>query len=149
MHHKFFGLHNHLLQFVYLQVWLTIMSMKAQEVYFEEEIARNPYAPKVWWQYLNFKQDCKPAERYIIFERAVKFLPRSYKLWYAYLRERGANTTGRSIHSKKFEMLINAYERALVNMNKMPRIWLDYCALLISLKRGTSVRRTFDRALKS
>jgi len=31
----------------------------------------------------------------------------------------------------------------------MPRIWLDYCALLAKLKRTTIVRRTYDRALQA
>ena len=45
--------------------------------------------------------------------------------------------------------LNNTYERALVNMHKMPRVWLDYLELLVGQRLVTRVRRTFDRALCS
>lgn len=59
----------------------------------------------------------------MIYERALKCLPRSYKLWQAYLRERSSNLADKCITSKRFEILINTFERALIHMNKMPRIW--------------------------
>jgi hypothetical protein len=43
--------------------------------------------------------------------------------------------------------LINTYERALVSMHKMPRIWLDYLELLLEGGGVTGTRRAFDRAL--
>lgn len=48
----------------------------------------------------------------------------------------------------RYNILINTYERALVHLHKMPRIWLDYGELLMRLKKGTLTRRTFDRALQ-
>ncbi len=45
------------------------------------------------------------------------------------------------------ESLNNTYERALVSMHKMPRIWLEYLELLVDQRLVTKVRRTFDRAL--
>ena len=56
---------------------------------------------------------------------------------------------GKSIADKRYRILVNTYERALVHLHKMPRIWLDYCAVLAKLKRGTLTRRTFDRALQA
>lgn len=123
--------------------------MQAQDIQFEEEIARNPYAPKVWWAYLTYKADAAPSTRYLVYERALKHLPRSYKLWHAYLMERAQRVENRRPTSKKAQVLINTYERALVHMHKMPRIWLNYCELLSSLHRGTDTRKAFDRALQA
>ncbi len=63
--------------------------------------------------------------------------------------ERTKTVQGISPLSKKYNVLINCFERAIIHMNKMPRIWLDYCKLLVSIHKGTDTRRTFDRALKS
>jgi pre-mRNA-splicing factor SYF1 len=63
------------------------------------------------------------VDRYVVYERSLKFLPRSYKLWHAYLEERSAKLASQCITDKRFEILEHTYERALVNMYKMPRIW--------------------------
>jgi pre-mRNA-splicing factor SYF1 len=42
----------------------------------------------------------------------------------------------------------NCYERALVFMHKMPRIWIDYLEFLTEQRLITRVRRTFDAALQ-
>ena len=97
--------------------------MLEQEMHFEEEISRNPYYLKTWLLYLEFKAEEAPNDRYIIYERALIFLPRSYKLWHAYLTERTQEVEGMILTAKEYIILINAYERALVHMNKMPRIW--------------------------
>ena len=123
--------------------------MQAQEIQFEEEISRNPYSPKLWWSYLAFKQDASPSDRNLIYERALKHLPRSYKLWHAYLLERTQRVENKLPTSRKVQILINTYERSLVHMHKMPRIWLNYCELLMSLHRGTETRKAFDRALQA
>ena len=34
-------------------------------------------------------------------------------------------------------------------MNKMPRIWCDYCSILVRLQKGSQTRRTFDRAMQA
>ncbi len=126
-----------------------MQTIRAQDLQFEEEISRNPYYLKIWLNYLSFKDEESPADRFTIYERALKYLPRSYKLWHAYLNERTKQAKGKSPTSKKFTILINCFERALIHMNKMPRIWLDFCRLLVSIHRGSYTRRTFDRALKS
>jgi len=54
-----------------------------------------------------------------------------------------------SIASQQYEVVNNAHERALVHLHKMPRIWLDYLEFLMKQKKGTLLRRTFDRALQS
>lgn len=123
--------------------------MNSQELLFEDDISRNPYSVKSWWSYLDSKRSAKPALRFMLYERSLTFLPGSYKLWHAYLCDRVAQLETRCITDKSFTIAVNAFERSLVYMYKMPRIWLDYCTLLIRMKRGTDTRRAFDRALKS
>eukprot|EP00636_Phaeomonas_parva_P003214 CAMPEP_0118870088 /NCGR_PEP_ID=MMETSP1163-20130328/13188_1 /TAXON_ID=124430 /ORGANISM="Phaeomonas parva, Strain CCMP2877" /LENGTH=485 /DNA_ID=CAMNT_0006805039 /DNA_START=54 /DNA_END=1508 /DNA_ORIENTATION=- len=133
---------------------------------YEQELARNPYHLRSWLRYL---EDTAPvpegeeegtdgeandraaprAVRYSIYERALKMLPGSYKLWRMYLQERTANTKHKSVRSRSLAILVNTYERALVHLHKMPRIWLDYTALLMRMAKGTAARRVFDRALQS
>lgn len=99
------------------------MSILPQDLHFEEELSRNPYSLKIWLNYLSCKQDASPATRYMIYERSLKYLPRSYKIWYAYLSDRKKLAEHKSVASKKVKILINTFERALVHMHKMPRIW--------------------------
>ncbi|KAG6531062.1 hypothetical protein ZIOFF_004832 [Zingiber officinale] len=87
--------------------------------------------------------------RAVIYERALKALPGSYKLWHAYLRERLEAVRGRPVNDLAFDSLNNTFERALVTMHKMPRIWLMYLASLSEQRLLTRARRTFDRALRS
>ena len=42
---------------------------------------------------------------------------------------------------------MNTYERAMVSMHKMPRMWIDFLQLLVDLRWVTRTRRAFDRAL--
>jgi len=67
---------------------------------FSQEIARNPFSLKSWLRYLNAKTQAKPVKRYLIYERALKFLPGSYKLWWAYLQV-GVVGQGREEEEKK------------------------------------------------
>ncbi|XP_072014500.1 LOW QUALITY PROTEIN: pre-mRNA-splicing factor SYF1-like [Amphiura filiformis] len=116
---------------------------------YEEEILRNPYSVKCWIRYIEHKSDGLAAGRNLIYERALKELPGSYKLWYNYLKVRRKNVKGRCITDPGYEDVNNAFERALVFMHKMPRIWLDYCNFLQEQKKVSRVRRTFDRALRA
>ena len=84
-----------------------------------------------------------------MYERALRALPGSYKLWKAYLDERRAALRNLSPTHPLYESLNNTYERALVSMHKMPRIWLDYLALLVEQRLVTRTRRAFDRALSA
>ena len=45
--------------------------------------------------------------------------------------------------------LNNTYERALVTMHKMPRVWSDYLDFLVGQRLVTRARRTFDSALRA
>uniref|UniRef100_I3IZT4 Pre-mRNA-splicing factor SYF1 n=1 Tax=Oreochromis niloticus TaxID=8128 RepID=I3IZT4_ORENI len=116
---------------------------------YEEEIIRNPYSVKCWMRYIEFKQNGPKSTLNMIYERALKELPGSYKLWYNYLRERRKQVKGKCITEPAYEEVNNCHERALVFMHKMPRIWMDYCQFLVSQCKITRSRRTFDRALRA
>ena len=120
-----------------------------EDFQFEEELSRNPYSVKTWWQYLEFKSNSPAAKRNAIYERALKVLPGSYKLWHAYLSERRRRVRHTCPTSTDFEAVNNAFERSLVFMHKMPVIWLEYCQFLMVQRLGTRTRHAFDRALKA
>lgn len=99
------------------------VNIAQQDLYFEEELGRNPYYLKIWWNYLQYKLEAKPVERFVIYERALRCLPRSFKLWKFYLSERSNHLASKSVTDRKYDMLIETYERAIVHMHKMPQIW--------------------------
>ncbi|XP_043699418.1 pre-mRNA-splicing factor SYF1 [Telopea speciosissima] len=117
------------------------------DLLYEEEILRNPFSLKLWWRYLIARNEAPFKKRAVIYERALKALPGSYKLWYAYLRERLEIVRNLPITHYQYESLNNTFERALVTMHKMPRIWVMYLLSLTEQKLVTRTRRTFDRAL--
>ena len=47
---------------------------------------RNPHAIKPWIRYIEHKGDAPKNILNLVFERALKELPGSYKLWYNYLK---------------------------------------------------------------
>ncbi|KAL1833306.1 hypothetical protein DCAR_0103392 [Daucus carota subsp. sativus] len=117
------------------------------DLIYEEEILRNPFSLKLWWRYLIARTDSPFEKRRLIYERALKALPGSYKLWYAYLRERLELVRNFPISHYEYKSLNNTFERALVTMHKMPRIWIMYLLTLTDQKLVTVTRRCFDRAL--
>ncbi|XP_044134991.1 pre-mRNA-splicing factor SYF1 [Bufo gargarizans] len=125
------------------------ISFEEDDLQFEEEILRNPYSVKCWMRYIESKGSAPAHTLNLIYERALKELPGSYKLWYAYLKQRRKQVKRRCITDLVFEEVNNCHERALVFMHKMPRIWLDYCQFLVDQCKITRTRRTFDRALRA
>ena len=85
----------------------------------------------------------------MLYERALKVLPGSYKLWHAYLNERRRHVRYKSPTDAALEAVNNTYERALVFMHKMPVIWLEYLKFLMRQRLGTRTRHAFDRALQA
>jgi pre-mRNA-splicing factor SYF1 len=116
---------------------------------YEEEILRNPYSVKHWLRYIDHKKKAPKHGVNIIYERALKELPGSYKLWYNYLRTRRLQVKNRCITDPAYEDVNNAFERSLVFMHKMPRIWMDYCTFLTDQCKITRTRKVFDRALRA
>ena len=117
---------------------------------FAEETLRNPYSLKTWWLAIDFaKNKVPPAALNVLYERAVRALPGSYKLWFSYLDARVEQLRGALLDEPVVEDVNGCFERALVTMHKMPRIWLDYLRFLIRQRRVTKTRRTFDLALRA
>lgn len=119
------------------------------DLLYEEEILRNPFSLKLWWRYLIARAGSPFQKRFVIYERALKALPGSYKLWHAYLHERLELVRPLPISHDEFPKLNNTFERALVTMHKMPRIWSMYLQSLTDQQLLTRARRAFDRALRS
>ncbi|KAL3815064.1 hypothetical protein ACJIZ3_016332 [Penstemon smallii] len=118
-----------------------------EDYLYEEEVLQNPNNLKHWWRYLIARIDSPFRKRSIIYERALKALPGSYKLWHAYLRERLEIVRNLPITHSQYQTLNNTFERALATMHKMPRIWIMYLQTLTHQKLITRTRRAFDRAL--
>ncbi|XP_011922705.1 PREDICTED: pre-mRNA-splicing factor SYF1 [Cercocebus atys] len=120
-----------------------------EDLPYEEEIMRNQFSVKCWLRYIEFKQGAPKPRLNQLYERALKLLPCSYKLWYRYLKARRAQVKHRCVTDPAYEDVNNCHERAFVFMHKMPRLWLDYCQFLMDQGRVTHTRRTFDRALRA
>lgn len=120
-----------------------------EDVAYEEEILRNPYSLKHWLRYIEHKKHAPHNAVNIVYERALKELPGSYKLWYNYLRARRRQMRGHCPTDPLYEEVNNAFERALVFMHKMPRLWMDYGAFMTAQSRITRTRSIFDRALRA
>ncbi len=116
---------------------------------FEEEILRNPCSLKSWLRYIEAREEAPASKLNMLYERAVKELPGSYKLWYRYLRVLRLQVRGRCVTDPLHDHIINCFERSLVFMHKMPRIWMDFCSYLVGLQKVTMCRRVFDRALRA
>ncbi|XP_059588408.1 pre-mRNA-splicing factor SYF1 isoform X2 [Alligator mississippiensis] len=127
----------------------TDLVFEEEDLQYEEEILRNPFSVKCWMRYIEFKQSAPRHALNLLYERALKELPGSYKLWYNYLKQRRKQVKNRCVTDPAYEEVNNCHERALVFMHKMPRIWLDYCQFLTEQCRVTRTRRTFDRALRA
>lgn len=118
--------------------------------------------------------------RIMVGERSVSLLPGSYKLWKNHLTFRtglmdmssgsnndlsGGNQELQKIcdHNripsylltasskfKHYHATVSAFERSLVRLHKMPRLWLMYATFVILYdpeRNPTTVRRIYDRAL--
>ncbi|KAF2488096.1 hypothetical protein BDY17DRAFT_244227 [Neohortaea acidophila] len=121
------------------------------EIY-ENDVLRNPGSIKPWLDYAQFKRQYGTVlEQAFVLERACAALPRSYKLWKTYLELRVHHLKGRSPARWKqdFQKVNALFERALVLLNKMPRIWEMYLTFLCQQPLVTFTRRTFDRALRA
>ena len=105
-----------------------------------------------WQRYVDHKKskgDWRGA--FFVYERALSLMPGSYKLWKEYLDDRQTSLLQQNIISMTEVASINAaYERALLYMHRMPRIWLDYLSFLCR-QRGlvTFTRSVFDRSLRA
>ncbi|OZC08985.1 hypothetical protein X798_03915 [Onchocerca flexuosa] len=127
------------------------MIFEEEDIGFEEDILKNPFSLRSWLRYIEHKKKCKAPSKQInlVYERALKELPGSYKLWYNYLRFRRKQVVDKCPTDPAYKYVNNAYERALVFMHKMPRIWMEYCEFLTLQRLVTQTRRVFDRSLRA
>ena len=68
---------------------------------------------------------------------------------YLELRVRHLRNRNPAIHSADYAKVNALFERALILLNKMPKIWDMYLAFLMQQPLVTHTRRTFDRALRA
>jgi pre-mRNA-splicing factor SYF1 len=125
------------------------MESAGNDLVFEEQLVRTPYNLRVWTDFLDAKQTRPYRERVIIYERALKLMPGSYKLWHAYLTDRVRSLRRRVFTHPKYEAANALFERALLYMHKMPVIWTMFIQHLQSQHLVTRTRRTLDRALQA
>lgn len=122
------------------------------DIIYENDLLRDPGSLKPWLEYAEYKRQYGSLlEQAFVLERAVTTLPRSYKLWKIYLELRvkhlkKKNPVKNAQHFKRTNAL---FERALVLLNKMPRIWEMYLLFLMKQPLVTETRRAFDRALRA
>ncbi|KAJ6036946.1 Pre-mRNA-splicing factor syf1 [Penicillium herquei] len=105
-----------------------------QDTVYEQDLLREPGSIKPWLAYIEFKQ-----QNGTLYEQAF------------YLEFRAKHLKGRNPTVYRAEYLkVNAlFERALILLNKMPRIWEMYLTFLMQQPLVTQTRRTFDHALRA
>lgn len=118
---------------------------------YEADLSRAPGRVHGWLRYAEAKKARGDRQGvYFVFERALKEMPGSYKLWKAYLDDRLTDVLQAAGPTPDDIVQLNGvFERALVYMHRMPRIWLDYAGFLSKQRLITVTRRLFDRALQS
>ena len=177
-----------------------ISPLNPEAIPYEEKLISSPYSVQTWLDYvssvdtslqphLNILDKKKgrndttsesarskigelQLSRVVIYERALRLLPGSYKLWRDYLNfltsgftsaadsyyyKVSSNTpsaSSNSISQKYTEghhtVVKSAFERSLVRMNKYPRVWEMYLTFLSLFPTSvTETRRAFDRSLQS
>ncbi|KAJ1881844.1 pre-mRNA-splicing factor syf1 [Coemansia sp. RSA 1722] len=118
---------------------------------FESEVQRTPYKVSAWQRYIGHKQPGDFRGQAIIYERALQRIPFSYKLWKQYLNTRVKNLQGKNpLHwTEEYRKTELCFERALLYLPRMPRIWLDYCGFIMGVPDISVIRKVFDRALRA
>ncbi|KAJ1914014.1 pre-mRNA-splicing factor syf1 [Coemansia sp. S17] len=121
---------------------------------FEEEVLREPYKLKGWLRYIDHKRASNSGggrSATVLFERALKRLPGSYKLWKQYLEHRLSllQTKNAALCHEDYRRVNLCFERALLLLHKMPRIWIMYTGLMTRQPDVSAARRVFDRALRA
>jgi pre-mRNA-splicing factor SYF1 len=70
-------------------------------------------------------------------------------LQYLEIRVKHLRNKNPAIHSAEYAKVNALFERALILLNKMPKIWVMFLAFLMQQPLVTYTRRTFDRALRA
>ncbi|KAL8906569.1 MAG: hypothetical protein Q9207_001953 [Kuettlingeria erythrocarpa] len=126
--------------------------ISTDDIVYEQDIIRDPASIKPWLNYINYKlQYGSLLERAFVLERACLHLPRSYKLWKMYLELRIKHLRNKNpaVHAAEYAKVNALFERALILLNKMPKIWEIFLHFLMQQPMVTYTRRTFDKALRA
>ena len=51
-----------------------------EDLLYEEELLRNPYSLRMWDRYIQARKGAPPKRRYLLYERALRALPGSFKV---------------------------------------------------------------------
>ncbi|KID76594.1 Pre-mRNA-splicing factor syf1 [Metarhizium brunneum] len=123
-----------------------------EDFIYEQDVAGDPASIKPWLVYIDFKSrhGTLPQQNFVM-ARACAQLPRSYKLWKMYLafRTEHVSKLNPAIFASEYNKVNALFEKALILLNKMPRVWEMYLQFLVKQPAITLVRRTFDRALRA
>lgn len=124
---------------------------KEEDLPFEEDLISNGSTLRSWLRYLEHKKNTHLSERLFVYERAVKALPESYKLWKQLL-----DLSTSQVKQVKGAVLSSAadavncqFERCLLSLSRMPRIWLDYMQFIALQRKITLLRRVLNNALRA
>ncbi|KRX41023.1 Pre-mRNA-splicing factor SYF1 [Trichinella murrelli] len=125
--------------------------IEEDDIPYEEDLFRNRFSLKCWLRYIEHKTQSSKnvASVNLLYQRALRELPGSYKLWYQYLKLRRGQVAKKCVTDPLYEEVNKCFRTALVFMNKMPRIWILYCTFLVKQRFITRTRHAFDDALRS
>lgn len=86
-----------------------------------------------------------------VYERAVRALPYSYKMWTQYVDFRKRDTRALCSANEWFQSVRDVYERAVANLPQMPLLWVSYMEFVMDfpLLRATMVRHVIGRSLSA
>ncbi|KAK9236290.1 hypothetical protein V1525DRAFT_407370 [Lipomyces kononenkoae] len=118
---------------------------------YEHDLLRYPHTLAPWMRYIEHKSESPIHEQVFVYERACRDLGRSYKVWKLYLdlRVKHLDAINPAKYEDEFVKVNECFERALMMLSKMPRLWIDYLQFLMKQCRVTETRRAFDRALRA
>lgn len=112
-----------------------------EDVPYEEDVLREPFRLRCWTRYLSAIRSAPLAKRSVIYERALRALPGSYKLWHAYLTELADAARAMPVAHRAHAALNSALERSLAaGMSRMPRVWHMYSSALLDQRLLTRAR---------
>ncbi|PHH66323.1 hypothetical protein CDD82_1569 [Ophiocordyceps australis] len=126
--------------------------ISSDDLVYEQDILRDSSSVKPWLAYISLKgQHGSACEQNLVMARACAQLPRSYKLWKLYLnfRIKHVSKLNPVVFATEYQKVNRLFEKALILLNKMPRIWEKYLRFLMKQPLVTVGRRTFDRALRA
>lgn len=100
---------------------------------------------KYWWSKLSALEGATFLTKEKMYQESLSNIPGSYKIWFYYLRDFLEYVEDLCILNPEYIRLCATFERCLIYMHKMPRIWIMYIETLMSQKKYKLMRASFDR----